>query len=162
MGKCRHISTILTTVLVGGKWLLHANAALPPGEIYRYLLDRKLAGPQSWTERCGEQKNLAIARNRTPRPLVHSPSLYWLNYCFFFKLRYSGMWLNKVWQIGNNVSEKAAAYFYRIKMHAGRSCATMVHTSNLINMFVPEPVMWDFLIRDFSLLYEANKVVIFL
>jgi hypothetical protein len=26
-------------------------------------------------------------------------------------------------------------------------------------MLVLEPVMWDFLVRDFPLLYEANKVV---
>jgi hypothetical protein len=51
---------------------LYAPAALPPGKEPRYPLDKRLGGPQSRFGRCGEQKSLALARNRTPavQPVV--------------------------------------------------------------------------------------------
>jgi hypothetical protein len=36
---------------------LHAPAALPPGEQFPYILDRKLGGLQSQSGRCGLEKN---------------------------------------------------------------------------------------------------------
>jgi hypothetical protein len=36
---------------------LHALAALPQGKIPRYPLDRRLGGPQNWSELGGEKKN---------------------------------------------------------------------------------------------------------
>jgi hypothetical protein len=44
---------------------LHVPAALPPGKVPRYPLDRRLGGPQSRSGRCGEEKNLALHGNRT-------------------------------------------------------------------------------------------------
>jgi hypothetical protein len=41
---------------------LHAPAALPPEEMPRYQLDRRLGEPQSPSGRCGEEKSLAPVR----------------------------------------------------------------------------------------------------
>jgi hypothetical protein len=44
-----------------------ASAALPPWKAPpRYPFDKKLGGPQSRAGRCGEEKNLAPAGNKTP------------------------------------------------------------------------------------------------
>jgi hypothetical protein len=53
---------------------LHAPAALPPEKYLRYRLDRRLGGPQSRSERYGEEKDLALTGNRAPavQPIVHS------------------------------------------------------------------------------------------
>jgi hypothetical protein len=51
---------------------LYDPTALPPGKKNRYLLDRKLGGPQSRSGRGGEEKKKtfpAPVRNRTP--VVH-------------------------------------------------------------------------------------------
>jgi hypothetical protein len=45
---------------------LHAPAALPPGKGTRYLLGRRVGGPQSRSRICVVEKNLAPVRNRTP------------------------------------------------------------------------------------------------
>jgi hypothetical protein len=45
---------------------IHAPAALPPGKELQVPLDRRLSGPQSRSGRCGAEKNLAPAENRTP------------------------------------------------------------------------------------------------
>jgi hypothetical protein len=47
---------------------LHAPADLPQRKIAppRYPLDRRLVKPPSRTGRCGEETNIAPARNRTP------------------------------------------------------------------------------------------------
>jgi len=34
---------------------LYALEALSSGEEPQYILDRRLGGPQSWSERCGEE-----------------------------------------------------------------------------------------------------------
>jgi hypothetical protein len=39
---------------------LHAAGALARGKSHRYPLDRRLGGPQNWSGRCGEEKNLAL------------------------------------------------------------------------------------------------------
>jgi hypothetical protein len=65
-----------------------------------------------------------------------------------------------------NTAHAAAAFMLMVniikekKGNEMKSALVKWYTSNLINTFVPEPVMGDFLIQDFSLLYEANKVVI--
>jgi hypothetical protein len=38
----------------------HAPDVLPRGNRARFPLDRRLGGPQSWSRRCGEEKNLAM------------------------------------------------------------------------------------------------------
>jgi hypothetical protein len=46
---------------------LYATAALPPGKITRYPLDRKLDSPQSRSGRSGEEKKFpALTGNRIP------------------------------------------------------------------------------------------------
>jgi hypothetical protein len=40
---------------------LHAPAALPPGKLPKYSLNRKLDGPQIRSGRCGEEEILAMA-----------------------------------------------------------------------------------------------------
>jgi len=37
---------------------LHAPVALSPGKTHRYVLDRRLRGPQRWSGQGGEEKNL--------------------------------------------------------------------------------------------------------
>jgi hypothetical protein len=44
---------------------LHAPAALSLEYLPLYPLDRRLSGPQSRSERCGEEKNLGLAGIRT-------------------------------------------------------------------------------------------------
>jgi hypothetical protein len=45
---------------------LHATAAFPSGKSPRYPLDRRVGGLQSLSGRCGEEKDVALAENRTP------------------------------------------------------------------------------------------------
>jgi hypothetical protein len=45
---------------------LHVPGDLPQGNRLWYPLDKKLGGPQSQSGRCGQEKNLASAGNRTP------------------------------------------------------------------------------------------------
>jgi hypothetical protein len=49
---------------------LNAPANLPPGNSLRYLLERRLSGPQKQSERPGEEKILDPTGTRTPTPLV--------------------------------------------------------------------------------------------
>jgi hypothetical protein len=44
----------LTSALDGGKWSASCHGHFTPGW---YLLDRRLCGPQSWSERGSEEKN---------------------------------------------------------------------------------------------------------
>jgi hypothetical protein len=56
---------------------LHAPAALPPGKSPRYLLDRRLGGPQSRSGRGGEEKNSQpLPGLEPPAHLARSSELY--------------------------------------------------------------------------------------
>jgi hypothetical protein len=44
---------------------------ITPGRRSRYPLFRRFRGPESRSERCGEEKNACVG-NRTPRPLSRS------------------------------------------------------------------------------------------
>jgi hypothetical protein len=50
------LHAFLTLALDGGGQL-YASAALPPGKDQWYPLDRRLGGPQRWSEHGGEEKN---------------------------------------------------------------------------------------------------------
>jgi hypothetical protein len=45
---------------------LHIPAALPPGKSPRYLLDKRLGGPQKQSERDAEETNLRPCRESNP------------------------------------------------------------------------------------------------
>jgi hypothetical protein len=60
-----HIPVFMTSALVEVSGQLHASAALPPGKVFRYPLDRRLGGPQS---RYGEGNILDPTGTRTPNP----------------------------------------------------------------------------------------------
>jgi hypothetical protein len=52
------LHTFLTSVLDGGEWSNSRPGRFIPGRKNpRYLLDRRLGGPQSWCGRSGEEKN---------------------------------------------------------------------------------------------------------
>jgi hypothetical protein len=61
----------------------HVLAVLPSENCLRYPLDKSLGGSQSRSGRCGEEKILASARNRTralkPVPIPTEPAelLFW-------------------------------------------------------------------------------------
>jgi len=68
--------------IVGARWMsgwLHVSAALPPGKLHRYLLNRRLDGPQ--TRHFGEENKIPVAHtaigtpDRPARRLVHIPSM---------------------------------------------------------------------------------------
>jgi hypothetical protein len=52
---------------------LHAPAALPPGKSPHCQLDRRLAGPQIWSERYGEEEYFGPVSNPTLaiQPISH-------------------------------------------------------------------------------------------
>jgi hypothetical protein len=54
---------------------LHVSAALPPGKVPRYPLDRKLSGPHNRSGRCREEKILDPSGTRTPTYRSFSPYL---------------------------------------------------------------------------------------
>jgi hypothetical protein len=54
---------------------LHAPAAISPGKVPQYILDRRMSRPQSRYERCEEEKNLA-PQESNPAHLARSLSLY--------------------------------------------------------------------------------------
>jgi hypothetical protein len=62
----------------------HAPAALPPGKSLRHQLDRRLGGPHSRSGRCGEKKNLALARIRTPAILLLILLYYYYYYYYYY------------------------------------------------------------------------------
>jgi hypothetical protein len=57
-------SSTITDLNEGGQ--IHAPTALFQRKQTPYPLDRRLGGPQSRSRRYGEEKKLALARNRTP------------------------------------------------------------------------------------------------
>jgi hypothetical protein len=59
MGECSYSATILN---VGTSGQLPAPAALLKERAPSTHWNRRLVGPQSWSGRCGEKKNLASAR----------------------------------------------------------------------------------------------------
>jgi hypothetical protein len=67
MGEWRYSSNILD---LGTRWRrvvsFTPRPLYPRGKSRQYLLDRRLGGSQSRSGRCGEEKNLAPARNKTP------------------------------------------------------------------------------------------------
>jgi hypothetical protein len=66
MGEWRYSPTILD---LDTRWRcgqLHVPAALLRGKLPWCPLERRLGGPHSRSRRCGEEKNLASAGNRTP------------------------------------------------------------------------------------------------
>jgi hypothetical protein len=85
MGEWRYSSTILG---LGARW--RWVVSFRPLRLYhrgkrsRYPLDSRLAGPQSRSESCGEEKNLALPGIE---PGSSNPSLYRLNYPDRFKYR---------------------------------------------------------------------------
>jgi hypothetical protein len=64
-----HFLDLGTTSLSGQ---LHVSAALPPGKLSWYWLDRRLDGPQNRSGHCGEKKILDPTGSRTPTPLSSS------------------------------------------------------------------------------------------
>jgi hypothetical protein len=66
-----HIS--LTWALAGIEWSASHPAALTPGKEPPYPLDRRLGGPQSRSERRGEEKIPDPTGIRTPTPRSSSP-----------------------------------------------------------------------------------------
>jgi hypothetical protein len=65
-GEWGYGSTIFTVALDGGQWSFSHPSCLTPGERTRkYLLDRRMGGPQSLLECYREEKNLAFAGNQT-------------------------------------------------------------------------------------------------
>jgi hypothetical protein len=84
MGKWKYSSTILNP---GTRWRKVVSFTLlplcPQGKSPRFPLDRRLGGPQSWPECCGEQKNLLPLAGIEPQFHGHpasSPSLYQLSW----------------------------------------------------------------------------------
>jgi hypothetical protein len=67
MGELTYSSIILD---LGTRWrwvvTFTPRPHFPRGKIPRYSLDRRLGGPQSRSGRCGGERNLALAGNRTP------------------------------------------------------------------------------------------------
>jgi hypothetical protein len=51
---------LLTPALDGGEWLASRFCRFTPGKELRYPLDRRLAGPQSRSGRCGLEKNISL------------------------------------------------------------------------------------------------------
>jgi hypothetical protein len=51
-----NIHVFLTSALVGGKWSASRFGLFSPGKEPRYPLDRRLGGPQTRSERSGEEK----------------------------------------------------------------------------------------------------------
>jgi len=68
----------LTSTLDGGQWSASRPAALPPGKVPWYPLDRRLGGPQSRSGRGGEENSQpppGIEPQNPDRP-ARSPELY--------------------------------------------------------------------------------------
>jgi hypothetical protein len=67
MGEWRYSSIILD---LGTRWRWVVSFTYRPlyprGNRPRYLLVRRLGGPQSWSKRCRELKNVTPSGNRTP------------------------------------------------------------------------------------------------
>jgi len=53
----------------------HAPAALPWGKSPWYPLDRRLGGPQRWSEHSGEEKNIPTP-TRDQTLVIHQPVSY--------------------------------------------------------------------------------------
>jgi hypothetical protein len=77
-------NSFLTSALNGGEWLASSSGrAFPPGIYTRNLLDRRLDGPQSWSEHKDQRKNhlpLPEIEHSSPNRPVRSQALYWLRY----------------------------------------------------------------------------------
>jgi hypothetical protein len=59
---------------------LHALAALPPGKISRYPLDRRMVEPQSPSGLCGVEKILLSLPGIEPQPPALNSLLYRISY----------------------------------------------------------------------------------
>jgi hypothetical protein len=72
------IHIFLTSALVGGEWSSTPLPLYTRGKAPRYPLDRRLAGPQSRSGQCGEEKILDPTRTQNPtRHPAHSQLLYY-------------------------------------------------------------------------------------
>jgi hypothetical protein len=63
------VPPFLILVLVEGEWSTSCPAALPPGNSPQNPQYRKVDGPQSWSKRYWENKNLLRLPGIKPRPL---------------------------------------------------------------------------------------------
>jgi hypothetical protein len=67
-GEDVKIQVFLTSALVRGEWSVSRPGRFNPrGKISRYLLNRRLGGPQNQSGRHGEEKILAPTGTRTPK-----------------------------------------------------------------------------------------------
>jgi hypothetical protein len=67
------IRVFLTSALVGGEWSALSPCSITPAKDSRYLLDRRLDGPQRWSGWCGEVKILHHTGTWNPTPGSSSP-----------------------------------------------------------------------------------------
>jgi hypothetical protein len=68
------IHIFLMSALAGSEWSASCPSHfLPQGKGPWYPLDRRLGGPQTWSGRFGEEKNLDPTGTRTPTPRSFSP-----------------------------------------------------------------------------------------
>jgi hypothetical protein len=74
MGERKYNPTLLDLDTGWRCGQLHVPAGLLPGKLPWYPFERRLGVPQSRSRRCGEEKNLASAGDRTPavQPIVRS------------------------------------------------------------------------------------------
>jgi hypothetical protein len=70
---------VLTSVLDGVEWLLHAPADLPTEKQPLYTFDRRLARPQNHSGRCGVERSICPCQESNPNRPDRSPSVYRLS-----------------------------------------------------------------------------------
>jgi hypothetical protein len=67
----------LASLLDGGQWSAWPYGAFyPHREIFRYVLDRSLSGPHSWSGRYREEKNLLPCQESKPEDPTRSHAIW--------------------------------------------------------------------------------------
>jgi hypothetical protein len=67
-----YLHVFLTSALDGGEWSASRPGRFTPGgKSLRYPLERRLDGPQSWSERYGDERNLLTLPGIKPWSLAH-------------------------------------------------------------------------------------------
>jgi hypothetical protein len=64
--------TFLTSALDGGEWSATCPVLFTPGDSPQYPLDRRLGGPESWSEHIDKEKNSHPLQESDPGCLAHS------------------------------------------------------------------------------------------